>query len=142
MNHMQNRFFISSAAAMVLLLAVSSSFAALPPGAVDAMKKDATDHVALKIIKVQRIKSEKKTAGYINLVYTAKVTKVKRSKSGLKPGAVITIKAYHWSKAGLLPPGPKNPPLLKADWVGSIYLNAVDLKKHHFKLAAYGHSFD
>lgn len=116
----------------------SSTRAALSGDAVDDLKKNASEKLQIEIIKVEQIQSKRSRKGYMNLRYTAKVTKVDRSKTGVKVGAEITIDAYHWTVDFV---GPANPPLLKKGWKGGVLLNPVDATKDQFKLAAYGHSF-
>lgn len=133
----RSSFLVSTSVVALTLFAGSVAWAVLPSGAVDDLKKDASEKIRLQITKVERLPSSRSAKGYINLQYTAKVTKVDRSKSRLKVGATITIKAYHWTVPF---DGPANPPLLKKGWKGGMYLNAVDADKAHFKLAAYGNS--
>jgi hypothetical protein len=122
--------------ALITALLPRLATAALAPGTVEKMKAKATDVLHLKIAKVEK----KGTSGIqLKLVYTATVLKVERTKSGRKAGDSIQIASYRII-ALLPPPGPKNPPLLEAGWVGTIYLNAPKADGP-YKIAVYGHSF-
>ncbi len=122
----------------LLAFTCQQAWAVLPPGATDDLKKNATDKIRVQITKVEKLPASKNPKGYMKLLYTAKVIKVDRTKSGVKVGTTIKIDAYHWTVPFA---GPTNPPLLKKGWKGGIYLNAVDAKTGKFKLAAYGDSF-
>ncbi|MCG8583910.1 MAG: hypothetical protein MI757_04270 [Pirellulales bacterium] len=124
------------AASLVGSVFVAPAGAALSPETIKEMKAEATDLVEVKITKVTRTG---RSGDELNLVYSATVTKVDRSKSGIKAGDSIEISSYR--VVSLVPrPGPKNPPLLKAGWTGKVYLNAPE-GRGPYKIAVYGHSF-
>ena len=129
-------FAVVILAALITGVGVDPAPAALAPSTVKKMKDGATDVLQVKITKVEKKGVE---GGRLRLVYTATVTKVDRSKSGRKVGDSIRIASYR--HVALLPRiGPKNPPLLDADWIGTVYLNASKVEGP-YKLAVFGHSF-
>ncbi len=104
------------------------------------MKDKATDVVTVTIAK-SAVTKTKVELGYLRkeVKYEAIVNSVVRSKSGTKRNDRIVIESYR--ELGLRPPGPANPPELKAGWKGTIYLNkAAGVKR--FRIGVYGHSFE
>ena len=131
----------SVAAAMILFTALhASALAALSPAKIKEMKAQATDVLEVTVTAVEVKKTELKV-GYVRreIEYRAKVNRVARSKSEAKPGDEITFSAYRLQ--GLLPPGPKNPPQLKAGWKGTVFLSKSPGEKQ-FEIAVFGHSFE
>ena len=114
-----------------------SASAALAPGTVKRMKREASDVVRVEVSRVEQVR-ERITK--LALTIHAKVTGVKRSASGLEMGDSITIHSYHLTGV-ILPPGPRNPPLIKKGWQGTIWLKATD-NDGEYRIAVYGHSFE
>ena len=140
---MFDRYKFSMASLGVLiafLVGGMTTYAVLPPGASDRLKKDAEEVLKVKILNVE-IPDGKKDM--FSVFYTAQVLGVKHSKSGLQEGDKIRIRSYFVTKEALHKGfvGPKVPPLLCSGWVGIAYLNAIAEKKVYV-IAAYGHSFD
>jgi hypothetical protein len=127
---------IALAVGICLVAFMESAVAELPPGAYKELKSKASEVVKLRIVKVT---SEEPEKGYLHLDCTAKVLAVTRSKSGIKKGDEIRFRSYHWTLRRP-PPGPRNPPLMRKDWKGLVYLKTVEDKKD-FEIAAYGESF-
>jgi hypothetical protein len=142
-----------------LVLSVVSLSAALPPGAIEAMRKEAQEWLEVEITGVETPETKKP---HKTVIYTASVVKVKRSKAILKPGSSIRIKSYFLDRPKVKPltnpnpspeefakfieshetiVGPKPPPLLSKGWKGTVYLNAGKTKGR-FVIAVYGHSFE
>jgi hypothetical protein len=128
------------AAAVALCAGLVSARAELPPGAYEELKKDASEVLTVKILKVKTPEGRK---GHFLVLFTAEVLGVTRSKSGVVKGQTITIASYHVTekarKEGFV--GPRIPPLLSAGWEGKVYLNKEQEKKA-YDIAAYGESFE
>jgi hypothetical protein len=143
----------------ILLNSATHLSAELPPGSIDAMKKEAQEVVEVEVTAVETpgTKGPHKT-----VIYTATVLKVERSKANIKSGASIQIKSYFLSRPKVKPltnpnptpeefaqfiesheiiVGPKPPPFLNKGWKGKIYLNAGN-NGGRFNIAAHGHSFE
>ncbi len=79
----------------------------LPPSAYEKMQSEAADVLRINVLRIERRPTETPTVTDVNMV--AEVLKVGRSKSGIKPGDVITI-SYQvtdhppgWSGPGEVP---------------------------------------
>jgi hypothetical protein len=123
----------------VLLIAVfvTTAPAALPPGSYEKLKAEAQEKLTIKIIQVEK---KKQSDRRLEVLFTAEVLAVERSETCLKPGDMIQIQSYRWTKRHA---GPKNPPLLPVGWTGIAYLNKADEDADNFyTLAAYGDSFE
>ena len=94
------------------MLLANRAHAELPPGAYEELKAKATDVLTVKITKVEK-KDTGNSDDMRDVIYTAEVTKVERSKSGRKVGDSIKIGSYRL-KPGVELAGPKIPPLLKS----------------------------
>jgi hypothetical protein len=127
-------------AAIGLCAALVIARAELPPGAYEELKKNASDVMTVKILKVETPEGKK---GHFHVFYTAKVLEVTRSTSGVELGQTLRIASYHVTekarKEGFV--GPKIPPLLRKGWEGTVYLNKSQ-DKQVFDIAAYGESFE
>ena len=121
---------------LALVVAAESALAELPPGAYENLKTNATDVLMVKITKVEMQKGQ---GVFQDIVYTAEVLKVDRSKSGRKVGDTIQISSYRLRSPSF--EGPRIPSLLKTGWTGKAYLNAAKGNAGH-RLAAYGESFE
>jgi hypothetical protein len=128
------------ATTIALSVAAVTARAELPPGAYEKLKKDATEVLTVKILKVKTPEGRK---GHFLVLLTAQVLGVTRSKSGVEEGQTISIASYHVTekarKEGFV--GPRIPPLLPVGWEGKVYLNKKQDQKV-FDLAAYGESFE
>ena len=127
-------------AALVTLLFVAASPAALPPGSYDKLKAEAQEKLTVKIVAVEKQEESKRR---LEVLFTAEVLAVDRTKTCLKPGDTIQIQSYRWTGKYR---GPKNPPLLPVGWTGITYLNKADSEAEDadnlYTLAAYGESFE
>ena len=128
------------AATISLCAALATARAELPPGAYEELKKNASEVMTVKILKVQTPEGKK---GHFRVVFTAKVLEVTRSKSGVEKGQTVRIASYHVTekarKEGFV--GAKIPSLLRKGWEGSVYLNK-NQDKQVYDIAAYGESFE
>ena len=130
---------MKSTFATVSILAFSAvlGLAALPPGSYDKLKDEASDVLRVKIAKAE-VKQAK--GGLQDVVYTAEVLSVRRSKSGHKRGDTVQIVSYRLEPGAPPLAGPGVPPQLKAGWKGTAFLNQGKDEKS-LKPAAYGQSF-
>jgi hypothetical protein len=114
--------------------------AELPPGAYEELKKNAAEVMTVKILKVKTPEGKK---GHFQVLFTAKVLEVTRSKSGVEKGQTLRIASYHVTeqarKEGFV--GPRIPSLLPVGWEGRVYLNK-NKDKNVYDIAAYGESFE
>jgi hypothetical protein len=128
------------AATIGLCAAPVTARAELPPGAYEELKKNASEVMTVKILKVETPEGKK---GHFHVFFTAQVLEVTRSQSGVERGQTLRIASYHVTekarKAGFV--GPKIPPLLRVGWEGKVYLNKNQDKKV-YDIAAYGESFE
>ena len=126
--------------AMGFCLSLARTRAELPPGAYEELKKNASDVLTVKILKVQTPEGRK---GHYRVLFTAKVLEVTRSQSGVEMGQTLRIASYHVTekarKAGFV--GPRIPRLLPVGWEGRVYLNKKQ-DKTDYDIAAYGESFE
>jgi hypothetical protein len=131
---------VALAAAIGLCAALVTARAELPPGAYEELKKNASEVMTVKILKVQTPEGQK---GHFRVVFTAKVLEVMRSKSGVEKGQTVRIASYHVTekarKEGFV--GPRIPALLPVGWEGKVYLNKKQ-DKQAYDIAAYGESFE
>ena len=123
------------AATFVLML--SSARAELPPGSYDALCKEAQDAI---IIEVESVTAKKLKAGWTDVVLTARVVHVERSKAALKNGARITIRYESRDPTKVNIPGPRPVPVLKKGETYPAFLNGNEGTKV-FEPAAFGESF-
>ena len=126
---------------LLMSLSLGLIFAAqaeLPPFVYDEMKRDAEEVVVVQILKAP--KADAKLIGKRQqLIYEAKVLRITRSKSRLRPSATITIQSSYYT-FGPGEVGPSNPRRLKKNDVVTAYLNKGK-KAGEFQIAAGGHSF-
>jgi hypothetical protein len=127
-------------ATVALCAGLVTTHAELPPGAYEELKKNASEVMIVKIMKVKTPEGKK---GHFPVLFTAKVLGVTRSTSGVEKGQTISIGSYHVTKKarkeGFV--GPRIPPLLSAGWEGKVYLNKHQ-DKNVYTIAAYGESFE
>jgi hypothetical protein len=127
-------------AAINLCVALVAARAELPPGAYEELKKNASDVLTVKILKVKTPEGRK---GHFRVLFTAKVLEVTRSQSGVEKGQTLRIASYHVTekarKEGFV--GPRIPRLLPVGWEGRVYLNKKQ-DKTVYDIAAYGESFE
>jgi hypothetical protein len=128
------------APAIGLCAALVTARAELPPGAYEELKKNASEVMTVKILKVQTPEGKK---GHFHVFFTAKVLEVTRSKSGVEKGQTVRIASYHVTekarKEGFV--GARIPALLPVGWEGKVYLNK-NQDKQVYDIAAYGESFE
>lgn len=128
------------AATIGLCAALLTARAELPPGAYEELKKNASEVLTVKILKVETPEGKK---GHFHVFYTAKVLEVTRSTSGVEKGQTLRIASYHVTekarREGFV--GAKIPPLLRVGWEGKVYLNK-NQGKQVYDIAAYGESFE
>jgi hypothetical protein len=127
-------------ATLWILAFVAAAPAALPPGSYEKLKAEAQEKLKVKIVAVEKREQSDRR---LDVLFTAEVLEVERTKTSLKPGDTIQIQSYRWTKRYA---GPKNPPLLPVGWTGIAYLNKVDCDAKDadkvYKIAAYGASFE
>ena len=127
-------------AALVILAFVAITPAALPPGSYDKLKNEAEEKLTIKIVAVEK---QSQSDRRLEVLFTAEVLAVDRTKTCRKPGDVIQIQSYRWTGKYR---GPKNPPVLPVGWTGIAYLNNADSEAEDtnnlYTLAAYGASFE
>ena len=127
-------------AAVALFAGIATSRAELPPGTYEKLKENASEVLTVKVLKVETPEGRE---GHFLVLFTAKVLRITRSKSGVVKGRTITIASYHVTekarKEGFV--GPRIPPLLSPGWKGRVYLNKKQDKKA-YDIAAYGESFE
>jgi hypothetical protein len=128
------------AATIGLCAALVTGRPELPPGAYEELKKNASEVMTVKILKVETPEGKK---GHFRVFFTAEVLEVTRSKSGVEKGQTLRIASYHVTekarKEGFV--GPRIPALLPVGWEGKVFLNKNQDKKV-FDIAAYGESFE
>jgi len=133
-------YCVALTATIALYGALATAHAELPPGAYEELKKNASEVMTVKILKVETPEGKK---GHFLVLLTAEVLGVTHSKSGVEKGQTIRIGSYHVTekarKEGFV--GPRIPPLLPVGWEGKVYLNKKQDKKV-YDLAAYGESFE
>jgi len=113
--------------------------AELPPFVYDEMKRNATDVVIVQIVDAPKagalIRGKRQ-----QVTYEAKVLRVIRSKSRLRPGGGMVIQSSYY-RFGPGEVGPSNPRRLKKNDVVMAYLSKGE-KAGEFRIAAGGHSFE
>jgi hypothetical protein len=122
-------------AMIALILAGSTARAELPPGSYDSLRIAAQEAL---VIETANVTSRTLRDGRIEVVVTARVMSVERSKTGLARGAMISIR-YDTYPQGSAPPGPQQLPVLRKGEFYPAFLNADGAKA--FSPAAYGESF-
>ena len=134
------RWLYLSAGMIAVQLVIGSAHAAISPSKIKEMKDDSSDVLEVTITRAT-VTGRQVNLGYWRkeVAYEATVAGVVRSASGTKQDETITIHSYH--QGGLLPPGPKNPPLLEEGWQGTIYLNKIE-GENQFRIGVHGHSFE
>ena len=139
-----------SAAVLSSLLALSLQTAvALPaPGTYEKLKREAEEVLKIRVIAVERKNTP--STEYQFCTITAKVISVTRSQSGLRRAETIRFTSFICPRERLVQ-GPAQPPLIKPNWKGHIYLNTpVDSEDNPIsagdeallELAADGRSFE
>ena len=127
---------------LLMSLALGLFFTAqaeLPPFVYEEMKRNAENVVVVHILKAP-IADAKLVGKRQQFTYEAKVLRVIRSKSSLKPSVTITIQSSYY-RFGPGEVGPSNPRRLKKNDVVTAYLNKRK-KGSDFQIAAGGHSFE
>ena len=125
---------------LAIQFAAPATYAAISPSNIKRMKEEATVVLQVTITEATVTQTDVKLGYWRKVVaYTATVTEVTRSTSGTKRDDSITIHSYRLG--GLLPPGPKNPPMLQEGWQGTVYLNRTEGDKQ-FRIGLHGHSFE
>jgi hypothetical protein len=116
------------------------SWAELPPSAYKQMQQKAPEVLVIKVDTVQTKILEQPKRKLIRVSAQAQVREVFRSKTGLKPGAVIRIR-YEHSQFKTPMPGPSQIPILKPGEVFPAYLIRDQNKKEYLPTAG-GYSFN
>ena len=113
--------------------------AELPPSVYEEMKRNSDEVVVVQILKSSS--ADLKLAGNrVQLTYEAKVLRIIRSKSHLRPSTAITIQSSYY-RFGPGEVGPSNPRRLKKSDVVTAYLHKGK-KVGQYIIAAGGHSFE
>jgi hypothetical protein len=116
------------------------SWAELPPSAYRQLQKNAAEVLVIKVDTVQTKTQEQPKRKLIRVNAQAQVREVFRTKTGLKPGALIQIR-YEHSQFKNPMPGPSQIPILKPGQVLPAYL-MVDRNKKEYLPVAGGYSFN
>ena len=120
-------------------LAGSDARAELPPGSYDKLRAKAEEAL---IIEVDSVKTHEREPGWLDVVVTARVVRVERSKARLKKGGTVTVRYESLDRTKLKKPviGPRAVPLLKKGEFYPAFLNVTKETKE-YQPAAYGESF-
>lgn len=113
-------------ALMIILLPVLTTLnpclAVLPPDAIENAREFAQECLVIEITKVAA--TDYRSDGHQDIIYTAEVIRVERSKKKLYPGDTITFSSYAINpKVADKIDGPAPPSLLKTGWTGRVWLN-------------------
>lgn len=121
----------------VVLAATLSAWAYPPPGWHEKAKQEATEHLNLRIVRLEQVS----VAGKIEIEAEAEVTKIHRNKSQrLAVGDVVVIQYYRHSKHKPMPPGPGDPMAVSIEEEYEAYLNRSKRIRGYVPAVA-GHSF-
>ncbi len=118
-------------------LALTKARAELPPGSYDKLRMEAQDVI---IIEVTSVRAKELEAGWTDVVITARVLSVERSKAALQRGEIITIKYQSRDPKKVRIPGPRPLPVLKMGVIYPAFLNGNEGNRL-FEPAAFGLSF-
>lgn len=103
--------------ACAALLAAASALAALPPFAYEEMQRDAPEDIEIEVLHVggDRSAEDRRRAAFLRLeiVATARVSKVRRSALNLRPGDRVTLR-YETEHHRVPYPGPGYAPVVTA----------------------------
>jgi len=86
-------FFLKQIFLLLILFQWAIVYAALPPGAAEQLKNEASDYVGIVILHVDN--SQFSDSESYPVIYQAKVLENYRSEAQLKQGDTITIHSYH-----------------------------------------------
>lgn len=127
--------------ALTLPLAIppTPARAELPPTAYRAMQRKAPEVVTIRVLAVHQNTTKESWGDRIHVTLTARVLKVTRTKSGLKPRQTITIR-YTNDHYTLPMAGPSQTPILKARQTCPAYLSQI--KRTTYAPVAGGYSFE
>ncbi len=121
-----------------MLLTLNPCLAVLPPDAIDSARQYAQECLVIEITKVAVTKFD--LSGHRDIIYTAEVVRVERSKKKLNPGETITFSSYAIDpKVADTIDGPVPPTLLKEGWKGRVWLNDG---QNGLTIAVHGNSFE
>lgn len=125
------------AVALVVIAATLTVWAYPPPGWHEKAKQDATEHLNIRIVRLEQVS----VAGKIEIEAEAEITKIHRNKSQrLAVGDVVVIQYYRHSKHKPMPAGPGDPIALSIEEEYEAYLNRSK-RIRGFVPAVAGHSF-
>ena len=126
---------------LVVLLASSGivSLAELPPYVYKERQQQAPESLIIRVRSVKTRETDEPRRKKIDVSVVAQVERVKRSKAGLKPGAVIRISYVHSQHKEPLA-GPSEVPILQQGQVYPAYL-MKSRKGKEYVPAAGGYSF-
>ena len=128
---------------VVLLLLVSSLATAvkaeLPPYVYKEWQQKAPESLVIKILSVKTEETDEPRLARVAVTLEARVERVSRSRSGLKPGEVIRIRYEHRRHKEPLA-GPSEVPVLKKGRSYPAYLKRGEMKGEYTP-AAGGYSF-
>jgi hypothetical protein len=131
--------FLKSLAPAVLAITVGTvSFAALPPSAYQAWQKEAPEYLSIKVRSVQTTEIQKPDWVEVAVSLQAQVKQVRRSRSRLKVGDVITIRYERRTHKGPWA-GPAPVPLLVQGQDYPAYLKKAE-KEYEPAAGAYSFS--
>ncbi|HJT81074.1 MAG TPA: hypothetical protein VJ719_07750 [Chthoniobacterales bacterium] len=94
-----------------LAVAISAMYAELPPQVYRQYQDEAPEAVSLTVRSVKQAEKEEKEFTLISIVAEARIDKVTRSASGLRPGDVIRIEYQHRKDKEPVP-GPSQPDIV------------------------------
>ena len=101
-----------SVSVAIVLSVIPAVRAELPPQVYEQYQQEAPEAVSLTIKSVKLTEKEQKESTLISIVAEARIDKVTRSASGLKPGDTIRI-VYEHRRDREPVPGPSQPDIVK-----------------------------
>lgn len=124
--------------AAIVLAALPTVRAELPPQVYQEYQNEAPEAVTLTVRSVKRTEKKETEFTSISIVAEARIDKVNRSATGLKPGDVIRIKYEHRKDREPMP-GPSQPDIVTE---GASYPAFLEKQKDGtYGIAARGYSF-
>lgn len=139
--------------ALLLAALIPTNRAALPPGAIDALKANATEVLFVLVVAAEtEDDSDSALECLVDQDVTAHIISVNTTTQGLTAGSLVEFESYHKTNATACDTfvGPEAPPVLEPGWCGYVYLmpDANDdlledgETENDLKVAAYGGSFE
>lgn len=132
---------------------IPTNRAALPPGAIDALKANATEVLFVLVVAAEtEDDGDSALECLVDQDVTAHIISVNTTTQGLTAGSLVEFESYHKTDATACDTfaGPEAPPVLEPGWCGYVYLmpDANDdlledgETENDLKVAAHGGSFE